>query len=215
MTFYAGGVILAVDTSLGSSVAIVDGAGAEIARAASADPLAHAEIIGDLLVRVLGAAGSDPITHVVAGMGPGPFTGLRIGIATARSFALGRGLPLIAVPSHLAAALTAIEADAVADGPFAVLTDARRRETAVTVFRGRDGDGIPRIAAETQLVPRDLLAEHLGELPAVEAAEIDAVALARIGRAAVAAGRSLAPAEPIYLRQPDVTLPGAPKKVGV
>lgn len=215
MTFYPGGVILAVDTSLGSAVAIVDGAGAEIARAASADPLAHAEIIGDLLVRVLGAAGSAPITHVVAGMGPGPFTGLRIGIATARSFALGRGLPLIAVPSHLAAALTAIETDAVADGPFAVLTDARRRETAVTVFHGRDGAGIPRIVAETQLVPRAVLAEHLGELPAVEAAEIDAVALARIGRAAVAAGRSLAAAEPIYLRQPDVTLPGAPKKVGV
>src|SRR5690606_41296655 len=67
------------------------------------DPLGHAEVIGDLLERAL--VEDAEITHVVAGMGPGPFTGLRIGIAAARAFALGRGVPVVAVPSHFAAAL--------------------------------------------------------------------------------------------------------------
>ncbi len=83
-------MILAVDTSLGTAVAVIDADGAARAEAATADPLGHAEVVGDLLVRALAEAGAGPIEQVVAGMGPGPFTGLRIGIAAARTFALGR-----------------------------------------------------------------------------------------------------------------------------
>ena len=82
-------MILAIDTSLGSGAALVDFEGTVLGEAWSDDPLAHAEVIGDLLSQVL-ATGEAP-THVAAGMGPGPFTGLRIGIVAARTFAQARG----------------------------------------------------------------------------------------------------------------------------
>lgn len=206
-------MILAVDTSLGSAVAIVDGDGALLADASSPDPLGHAEVIGDLLRRALDDAGPGSIEHVVAGMGPGPFTGLRIGIATARAFALGRGVDVIPVPSHFAPALTELERDAEA-GRFAIVTDARRREVAITVFDGFDADGIPNVVADTVLVPRVDAEAHLDGIRAVEATGLDGAALARVGLRAWGAGRTLAGQEPLYLRQPDVTVPGAPKKVG-
>ena len=206
-------MILAVDTSLGTAVALIDDDGTRLSDASAADPLGHAEVIGELLVRALGETGSGSIDHVVAGMGPGPFTGLRIGIATARTFAMGRGIPVVPVPSHFAAALTAIDRDAVT-GPFAIVTDARRREVAVTVFEGTDADGIPNMVADTVLVARVDADEHLGGIRRIDVETLSAVDLARVGARAVAAGRTLAGAEPLYLRQPDVTVPGAPKKVG-
>lgn len=210
-------MILAVDTSLGTAVALIDADGAELAHAQSADGLAHAEVIGDLLQQVLGAAsGAAAVTHVVAGMGPGPFTGLRIGIAAARTFALGRGVPVVAVPSHWGVALAEMEQHPdAASRPFAVVTDARRREAAVTVVHGRDEHGLPRVAGDPVLVPRAEVADHLGDVRAVEATQLSAVALARVGQRAVAAGRTLAGAEPLYLRAPDAKLPAAPKRVGL
>lgn len=207
-------MILAVDTSLGTAVAIVADDGALRAEASTDDPLGHAEVIGDLLRDVLDGAGDESVSHVVSGMGPGPFTGLRIGIATARTFALGRSVPVLPVPSHLAAALTVMETDGV-DGRFAIVTDARRREVAVTVFEGADGDGIPRVVAETVLVPRSGLDEALAGTRGIEVSTLSAADLARVGARALAAGRTLAGDEPLYLRHPDVTVPGAPKKVGL
>ncbi|MFS2242831.1 tRNA (adenosine(37)-N6)-threonylcarbamoyltransferase complex dimerization subunit type 1 TsaB [Microbacterium sp. OR16] len=194
-------MILAVDTSLGTTVAVNDSDGRTVAEASTPDPLGHAEVIGDLLVQVARPG----ITHVVAGMGPGPFTGLRIGIAAARAFALGRGIPLVPIPSHFAIAL-----DAEAAGPFAVVTDARRREIAVSVFDGLDADGIPNLIRPTRLEKRGVEIDG----PALEATELSAAALARVGARALAAGRTLADAEPLYLRSPDVVQPGAPKRVG-
>lgn len=210
---YPGEVILAVDTSLGTAVAVVGLDGSRRSEATALDPLGHAEVIGDLLARALDDAGSPTITHVVAGMGPGPFTGLRIGIAAARAFALGRGIPVVPVPSHYAAALTAIESDGIV-GEFAIVTDARRREVAITVFDGADSDGLPRIVAETLLVPQVDSDAHLAGIRRVDAAALSGVDLARVGARAVAAGRALGDSEPLYLRQPDVRVPGVPKRVG-
>jgi tRNA threonylcarbamoyl adenosine modification protein YeaZ len=191
-------VILAVDTSLGTAVAVIDADGTVIAEASAPGRLGHAEVIGDLLAQVARPG----ITHVVAGMGPGPFTGLRIGIAAARAFALGRGIPVVPVPSHFAIALGA----AAADGPVTVITDARRREIAVSVFDGTDADGIPNLVEPTRL-------EKRGTEPVHETVELSASALARVGARAIASGRTLADAEPLYLRSPDVVQPGPPKRV--
>ncbi|BDZ39155.1 tRNA (adenosine(37)-N6)-threonylcarbamoyltransferase complex dimerization subunit type 1 TsaB [Microbacterium suwonense] len=191
-------MILAVDTSLGTAVAVIDADGRTVAEAASTDPLGHAEVIGDMLAQVA----QPGITHVVAGMGPGPFTGLRIGIAAARAFALGRGIPVVPIPSHYAIALDS-------DGPLTVVTDARRREIALSLFDGTDADGIPHLTAPTRLEKRGVELEG----PVREATELSASALARVGVRAIAAGRTLAGPEPLYLRSPDVVQPGAPKRV--
>lgn len=204
-------MILAVDTSLGTAVALIDADGTRRAEAGTADPLGHAEVIGVLLAEVLADAGPGDITHVVAGMGPGPFTGLRIGIAAARAFALGRGIPVVAVPSHLAAALTALE---TASGPFAIVTDARRREVAITVFDGADADGIPRVIAETVLVKAVDADAHLAGVRRIDVPTLSGADLARVGARALGAGRTLTGDEPLYMRHPDVTMPGAAKKVG-
>lgn len=207
---YPGKVILAVDTSLGTAVALIDADGRALARASSPDPIGHAEVVGTLIQQATEAAGG--ITHVVAGMGPGPFTGLRIGIAAARAFALGRGIPVIAVPSHFAAALTVIDEDEP-DSPFAIVTDARRREVAISLFDGVDAAGIPNLVEPTVLVPRGDSDERLHGIHAIEVATLDAANLARVGLLAVRAERELTGPEPLYLRQPDVTVPGAPKRV--
>lgn len=221
-------MILGIDTSLGTAVAVTDADGAIRAEAASGDPLGHAEIIGTMLQSVIADAARGPIgataapepvalTHVAAGMGPGPFTGLRVGIAAARAFALGRGIPVVPVPSHDAAALAILLADPFADLPrFAVVTDARRREFAFTVYDGIDDDGLPRRLSSPALAKRDeidhVLAGHGAERRDVTGIPAAMVALA--AARAVAAGRVADLDEPLYLRAPDVTLPAGRKKVG-
>ncbi|MBS1675669.1 MAG: tRNA (adenosine(37)-N6)-threonylcarbamoyltransferase complex dimerization subunit type 1 TsaB [Actinobacteria bacterium] len=211
-------MILGIDTSLGTAVGLSGRDGRTVAEVSRAEALGHAEVIGSFLQQVLDDAAEtiaqDPLTHVAAGMGPGPFTGLRIGIAAARAFALGRGIPVIAVPSHHAAALAVFEADRPAE-PFAILTDARRRETAVTVYEGIDVDGIPHAVVPTVLVPQGEVDRRLGALRRVEVTAISAPALARVARRAIAAGRTLTGSEPLYLRAPDAKAPSAPKRVGL
>lgn len=231
-------MILGIDTSLGTAVAIVETDGAVLAEASSANPLGHAEVIGDLLQTVLGTARTDAplghagagtqgapaqITAVAAGMGPGPFTGLRVGIAAARTFALGRGVPVIPVVSHDAAALGILlegallgETDADA-GRFAIVTDARRREFAYTVYAGMDDDGLPIRVTEPALTPREEIDAVLAGLGARrrDTTVISAAMIALVAARALAAGREVGPRDALYLRSPDVTLPAGPKKVGV
>jgi tRNA threonylcarbamoyl adenosine modification protein YeaZ len=225
-------VILGIDTSLGSAVAVVEPDGVIRSEAASLDPRGHAEVIGTLLERALAEASVTPsdITHVAAGMGPGPFTGLRVGIAAARTFALGRRVPVIPVVSHDAVALelllhSALTADWGSaggyenpdDDTFAVVTDARRREFAYTLYRGLDDDGLPIRVAEPSLVPRDQLDAALAQAAAErrDADRIPAAMLALAAARSLAAGRSIGSVDALYLRAPDVTLPHAPKRVNV
>lgn len=203
-------MILAVDTSVGTTVALVGADGTVHAEAASPGALGHAEVIGDLLREVASEA---EVTHVAAGMGPGPFTGLRIGIAAARAFAFGRGVPVVSVPSHYAPAFAHLMSDA-ASVRFAIVTDARRREVAMSVFDGLDADGLPRLTADTVLVPRADADAHLAQTPRIDVEELAASDLGRVAARALAAGRTLASPEPLYLRAPDVQPPRPTKKVG-
>jgi tRNA threonylcarbamoyladenosine biosynthesis protein TsaB len=216
-------MILAIDTSVGTAVAVADDDGVVRAERASQDPLGHAEAIGDLLQQALEDAGPGTLTYVAAGMGPGPFTGLRVGIAAARAFALGRGIPVVPVVSHDAVALEVFLAAALTDlepARFAVVTDARRREFAFTVYDGIDDDGLPVRTAEPALIPRDQLDAHLASLGAEhrDAGVIPGAMIAILAGRSVAAGRVPALSEPLYLRSPDVTLsnktgPHVPKRV--
>ncbi len=207
-------MILGIDSSLGTAVALIDADGVLRAEAASTDPRGHAEVIGPLIARVLGDAAATPsdVALVAAGMGPGPFTGLRVGIAAARAFALGRGIGVQPVVSHDAVALGALLAAAVADEElpgFAVVTDARRRELAYTVYDGLDADGLPIRVAEPTLAARDELDSRLAGLPArrLDATAVPAAMLALVASRALAAGRTIASHDALYLRAPDVTPP--------
>jgi tRNA threonylcarbamoyl adenosine modification protein YeaZ len=153
-------------------------------------------------------------------MGPGPFTGLRIGIAAARAFALGRGIPVVPVVSHDAIALERLLHDALQDADtarFAVVTDARRREVAYSVYDGLDDDGLPVRAAGPALAHRDDIDVVLAEAGAQrhDAHAVSGAMIALAGARALAAGRQIGPHDALYLRSPDVALPAARKKVGL
>ena len=218
-------MILGIDTSLGSAVAVVEPDGVIRSEVQSLDPRGHAEVIGSLIERALAEASISPsdVTHVAAGMGPGPFTGLRVGIAAARTFALGRGVPVVPVVSHDAVALELLLHDALTGGyedtddeTFAVVTDARRGEFAYTLYRGLDDDGLPIRVTEPALTPRDDLDAVLADAVAMrrDAERIPAALLALAAARALSAGRAIGPAGALYLRSPDVTMPQGPKRVG-
>ncbi|MGZ0711641.1 tRNA (adenosine(37)-N6)-threonylcarbamoyltransferase complex dimerization subunit type 1 TsaB (plasmid) [Coraliomargarita sp. W4R53] len=217
-------MILAIDTSLGTAVAVVAPDGQIVSQVDSADSRGHAEVIGTLIERALAEASATPadITYVAAGMGPGPFTGLRVGIAAARTFALGRGIEVIPVPSHDAAALELLLFDALTGGmqdtgdeAFAIVTDARRREFAYTVYQGLDDDGLPIRTAEPALTLRDNLDAVLRDAGVIrrDAETIPAGILGIVAARAIAAGRELTSTDALYLRSPDVTLSNGPKRV--
>lgn len=214
-------MILGIDTSLGTAVAVVEPDGVVRSQLDSPDPRGHAEVIGTLIERALAEASlaAADITHVAAGMGPGPFTGLRVGVAAARTFALGRGIPVVPVVSHDAVALDLLlQAAIVGDDEvprFAVATDARRREFAYTVYDGLDDDGLPVRFAEPALAPRDDLDTVLAGHGATrrDATAISAAMVAVVAARALAAGRVVGPHDALYLRSPDVTLSAGPKRV--
>jgi tRNA threonylcarbamoyl adenosine modification protein YeaZ len=192
-------VLLAIDTSAGTSVAVVAD-GRVLAEAAEAGTRRHAEAIGTLLKAALADARIEPdaVTGVVAGMGPGPFTGLRVGIAAARAFAFGVGVPVHPVVSH----------DAIAfghDERVLVVTDARRREVAWSLYE----PGVVRLEGP-QLIEREAfgsIAERYPGATVLDPPTVSAASLALVAELLLAAGRPLGPEEALYLRAPDVTLP--------
>jgi len=225
-------VILAIDTSAGSSVAVVDRDRGVLAEATVTDTRRHAEVVGDLLVRVLAEAGVAPteLSAVVAGVGPGPFTGLRVGIAAARAFAFGAGVPCLAVVSHDAiaasrlrahAGLTVDEPGGTVDLPLVVVTDARRREVAWSAYSGLDAAGLPVRLARPALARPDDLGDALGDARGAERAErtdpadstVSAAALGMLAERLHEHGRGFADPAPLYLREPDVTPSAGSKRV--
>ena len=201
-------VILAIDTSLGTSVAV--GAGGQIAEVSSDDPRGHAEVIGDLIARAFAEIRipAASITHVVAGMGPGPFTGLRVGIAAAHAFALGRGLSILPLVSHDAVALEHLETGAISG--VRVVQDAKRRELFVTDYTGLDWTGTPERDAEPRLLPREGYESIVNE---VWPERVPAAALVRLAARRLASGATFEADKALYLRLPDVMQPKAPKPV--
>ena len=201
-------MLLAIDTSAGTSVAVVDRDRGILAQEDEADTRRHAEVIGVLILRALEHAGvaRGELSGVVAGMGPGPFTGLRVGIAAARAFAAGLGRPVVPLISHDALALDAAE-------PIAVVTDARRREAAWSTYDAADELGLPARVAGPSLASIAEVDTVIAGYRRVDAPAIPAGRLGMLGERLYAAGRPFGPAEALYLRAPDVTL-STLKRVG-
>lgn len=216
-------MLLAIDTSAGTSVAVVDRDRGVLAERSSPDPRGHAELIGTFIDECLRESGIDraELSGVVAGMGPGPFTGLRVGIVAARTFALGLGRPVVPILSHDAIAFAAGHDgaghdSAEHDGPLIVVTDARRRELFWSAYSGRDAAALPVRTAGPALTPAaeldHLVAQHPGAV-VLDGGLVSAAALGLLAEAMHAAGRPFAADEAVYLRSPDVTLSAGPKRV--
>lgn len=128
--------ILAIDTSTAlSSIALVD-SGALISMASHADARGHAEAIGTLFTQL--DLGLNSLPDLIAcGVGPGPYTGLRVGIAFAQGLSAAWSVPVVGVCSLDAVAIAIIREGLVVPGnEFIAATDARRKERYWAKFGG-------------------------------------------------------------------------------
>lgn len=206
-------LVLGIDTSTVVSVGLARGA--EVLGSVTVDDrLAHAEQLTPLIRQLLASAGEPlaAVAQIVVGLGPGPFTGLRVGIATARVLASVRAVPLRGVCSL--DVLAAQYADELPGGDFLVATDARRREVYWARYdRAGSRHSGPAVAAPAELdqLPTvgpgaDLYPDQLTGVPGPRA--LDAGVLAARGLVLADAGD-----EPLYLRRPDAAVPGRAKSV--
>ncbi|TBN57789.1 tRNA (adenosine(37)-N6)-threonylcarbamoyltransferase complex dimerization subunit type 1 TsaB [Glaciihabitans arcticus] len=204
-------MLLAIDTSAGTSVAIVDRDAGVLAEHSSDDTRRHAEVIDGLIIACLEQSGIavTALSGVAVGMGPGPFTGLRVGIAAARAFAFGAGKPVVPVVSH----------DAIAFGitePTLVVTDARRREVYWSAYSGSDEQGLPIRTQGPELARPDDLATAVDGFAGyrrLDAAVVSGASIGLLAEGLYLHGRPFAGNEAMYLRSPDVTMSAGPKRV--
>lgn len=221
-------LVLVLDTATAAvtaGLARVDPDGVHVcAERVTVDARKHGEVLAPAIRDALAAAGAAPgdLSAVVAGVGPGPFTGLRVGLVTAAAFA-----DSLRIPAYGVCTLDALVAGA--DEPYLVATDARRREVYWAGYdaagRRVTGPAVDKPAAvrawlDGQLDPprwaagagARLYADVLG-LP-VRGPDRPSVALLA-ARAAdrVLAGAPGEPLTPLYLRRPDAVEPTARKTV--
>lgn len=186
-------IILAIDTATPAVTAgIVKLDGIEVlAERVTVDARAHAEQLTPNVLAALADAGLtvDDLDAVVVGCGPGPFTGLRVGMATAAAYGHALGIPVRGVCS-----LDAIGIEGAGTvSEFLVVTDARRRE----VYWARYRDGV-RVDGPAVNTPADVpgAAEALERPPVYPTA-------AGLVRAVADWNSEPAPLIPLYLRRPD------------
>lgn len=199
-------VVLAIDTSSDMAVGLAAGDSVLAARRDD-DRRAHVEHLADLVTQVLAEAGTTlaGITDIVVGMGPGPFTGLRVGIATAETLAWANGTPIHRVCSLDVVAYEHAQATAP-DEEFVVASDARRKELYWGLY-APDGSriGQPHVSAPEALPDAVVVGPGADVYPAVHRGRpaqgprtVDPGLLARIGPDLPGVGD-----QPLYLRRPD------------
>ena len=221
-------LLLSLDTSTSAiTVALHDGSHL-VAERAVLDARAHAEHLTPLVTAALADVGAAPrdVTDVVCGLGPGPFTGLRVGIVTARTLALATGARLLGVCSLDALAYQAWR-ELGRDGELVVATDARRKEVYwATYAMPSSARGWPdRLHGPSVTRPADLPDELRGiaavgrgpglypdffavqpDSPVTAMLDVSAGAMAELVVRRLAAGDDVALTgdhEPYYLRRPD------------
>ena len=147
-------ILVALDTATPATVAGVLRADGGVVERRDDPPAGtrgdHAARLLPLLEDALAAAGVgwDAVERIAVGVGPGGFTGLRIGVATARALAQGRGLPLVPVSS-----LEALASGVGSSAAVAAVLDARRGEAFAGVWAGGE-----RLLEPAALAPGELAA---------------------------------------------------------
>ena len=209
-------MLLAFDTATPHvTVALHDGDNV-LASYGSEESMRHGEMLAPGIAHVLEVAGATPadLTALAVGVGPGPFTGLRVGLVTARTLALVRGLPV-----HGVCSLDVLAAEAVDAGltDFVVATDARRKEVYLASYTGGR-----RVTGPSVLKPADAATDrpavgrgallYPGSFPGATGPEHPSAAV--MCDVVLRERFELLAPEPLYLRRPDAIEPGKPKRVG-
>lgn len=207
-------LILSIDTSSGTSVALIENGVVRAERTVD-DTMKHAELIGQVIEAVLAESFTRPsqISYVVAGRGPAPFTGLRVGIAAATMVAAGCGAKLFGAVSLDAIAIEALAGITVTKTePLLVTTDARRKEVYWAIYSGLNEHGEPiRIDGPGVMKP-DELTEYLTDRnvhPVTTEVKISAANLGLVFEAQLRAGTANTDTSALYLRAADAVEPKA------
>lgn len=238
-------LLLAIDTSTPTVTAavlsllrphemVIDGAAVAepvtlLAEHTVTDPFAHAEQLMPLVNEALAQCGRvlADLEAVVIGLGPGPFTGLRVGIATAQALGDALRIGVHGVGSHDAIGRSRA-IGTVDTGDFLVVSDARRREVYLSAYSAKGARLFGPAPVAPAAVPAAL--ESAGVMPVRMIgpgthllAPVMPVPIGPTGHLGTgllrAAARSLltgvvpGPLTPLYLRRPDATEPGARKSV--
>jgi tRNA threonylcarbamoyl adenosine modification protein YeaZ len=219
-------IVLAIDTATpaitAGIVSLDEGAPETLAQRITVNARAHGELLTPQIRQALADAGIalGGLDAIVCGAGPGPFTGLRVGMVTAAAFGDALGIAV-----HPVCSLDAIAAEVSAPEPFAVVTDARRREVYWAAYApaGQRLDG-PTVARPAEILDRlaalgvrgaagegaTQYADVLG-LPVLEPAYPTPRGLVAAAAEALRTGATPAPLTPLYLRRPDA-MESVPRK---
>ena len=208
-------MLLAFDTATTRvTVALHDGERV-VASLDSDEGLRHGELLAPAIDRVLRDVEAIPqdVSAVAVGVGPGPFTGLRVGLVTARTMALALGVPV-----HGVCTLDILAAEAVDAGldDFLVATDARRKEVYLASYVGGRRDDNPRVVRPGDVVTDRLVVGRGASLyPEAfpNAAGPEHPSAGVLCDVVLRERHQLLDPEPLYLRRPDVMEPRAPKRV--
>ncbi|MER5889624.1 tRNA (adenosine(37)-N6)-threonylcarbamoyltransferase complex dimerization subunit type 1 TsaB [Streptomyces sp. NPDC001941] len=207
-------LLLALDTATPAVTAALHDGDTVVAESTSVDARRHGELLLPAVDRALKEAGRElaEVTGIVVGVGPGPYTGLRVGLVTAAAFASA-----LDVPVHGLCTLDGLAYASGIDGPFVVATDARRKE----VYWARYDDARTRTTDAAVDRPAEI-ADRVAGLPAVGAGALlypdvftdargpehqSAGALASLAAERLAAGVDFLDPRPLYLRRPDAQVP--------
>lgn len=219
--------VLAIDTALGATAACLLEIGGATPAAAESLPMerGHAEALLPLLDRLVARieGGFDAVGRVAVTVGPGSFTGIRVGVSAARAIGLACRVPVVGVSTLQALAAPAIAAGATP--PIVAAIDARHGAVYAQIF-GRNGASL----MEARHAPVAAVIEAAGAGPlrlvgsgapmlAIEAwsrglnADVDAKAtvpdIALVARLGALADPDPGGPRPLYLKPPDARPPAA------
>jgi tRNA threonylcarbamoyladenosine biosynthesis protein TsaB len=213
--------LLSIDSSAGTTVAVLEG-GVQRSEINIPDNMSHAESIASAIANALTTAGisASRVSTVAVGRGPAPFTGLRVGIASAMMFAEGAGARLFGVVSLDAIAKAALEDANLLHSlsettPLLITADARRSEVYWALYSGLTKAGAPiRIDGPGVIKPAalEVLMQERGLSPIITSLPVSATKLGQVFEAQLIDGTADVDVTALYLRSPDA-VPTPAKKV--
>jgi tRNA threonylcarbamoyl adenosine modification protein YeaZ len=207
-------LLLAFDTATPAVTAALHDGQRVLAETSTVDARRHGELLAPSIAKVLAGAEPRDLTAIAVGVGPGPFTGLRVGVVTARVFGRTLGIPVHGVCTLDALARAAVDAHAT-DQDFLAVTDARRKE----LYWARYSAAGERLDGPAVSRPDDLPAglpiagQAVSLYPALGESIWPEHPSAAVLATLAAEGQGQLPPEPLYLRRPDAQIPGRPKRV--